>query len=132
MGAAFGVTVLLARWLAPADYGVYALVVALLMWIGNFSEIGFFSAASRLLAHSEDETGLSELVGACAVVSIALFVLFDLLAAGTAPLADSVFHVRAGVALLVAAPVAGGLALEMAVQYLCRARGDRHSWLPAM
>ena len=51
MGAAFGVTVLLARWLAPADYGVYALVVALLLWIGNFSEIGVFSAASRLLAH---------------------------------------------------------------------------------
>jgi O-antigen/teichoic acid export membrane protein len=129
MGAAFGVTVLLARWLAPADYGGYALVVALLLWIGNFSEIGVFSAASRLLAHSEDEAALSELVGACFVVAITLFLLFDLLAAGIAPLADAVFHVRAGTALLFAAPVAGGLALETSVQYLCQ--GTRRSTLLA-
>ena len=129
IGAAFGVTVVLARWLAPADYGVYALVVALLLWIGNFSEIGFFSAASRLLAHCDREAERRELIGACLMVAVALFVVFDALAAATAPFVDSVFHVRAGRGLLYAAPVAGGLALEMAVQYLCQ--GARRSKLLA-
>ena len=64
MGAAFGVTVLLARWLEPNAYGVYALVVALLLWIGNFSEVGVFSAASRLLAHFDDETAWAALSSA--------------------------------------------------------------------
>src|SRR4051812_46670929 len=85
MGAAFAVTVLLARWLAPAAYGVYALVVALLLWIGNFSEIGVFSAASRLLAHSDDAAARRQLVGTCLMVAIALFVLFDVLVAAVAP-----------------------------------------------
>lgn len=129
MGAAFGVTVLLARWLAPATYGVYALVVALLLWIGNFSEIGVFSAASRLLAHSDDVAARRALVGTCLVVAIALFVLFGALVAALAPFADSVFDVEASRALLFAAPVAGGLALEIAVQYLCQ--GARRSTLLA-
>jgi PST family polysaccharide transporter len=120
MGATFGVTVLLARWLAPNDYGVYALVVALLLWIGNFSEIGFFSAASRLLAHYDDDGERRELIGTCLIVAITLFLLFDALAAAVSPFVDSVFHVNAGHALLIAAPLAGGLALEIAVQYLCQ------------
>lgn len=120
MGATFGVTVLLARWLEPDDYGVYALVVALLLWIANFSEIGFFSASSRLLAHYDVEAERRELVGTCLIVAVALFVLFDALAAAVAPFVDSIFHVSAGHALLVAAPLAGGLALEIAVQYLCQ------------
>src|SRR5947199_3220185 len=85
MGAAFGVTVVLARWLEPADYGVYALVVALLLWIGNFSEIGVFSAASRLIAHFDDENARRDVIGACLVVAIGLFVLFGLLVAAASP-----------------------------------------------
>lgn len=129
MGAAFGVTVVLARWLEPADYGVYALIVALLLWIGNFSEIGVFSAASRVLAHTDDEAARRDLTGVCLMVAIGLFVLFDLLVAAVAPFVDSVFDVKASQALLFAAPVAGGLALEMAVQYLCQ--GTRRSTLLA-
>ena len=129
MGAAFGVTVLLARWLEPSDYGVYALVVALLLWIGNFSEIGVFSAASRLLAHFDDETARGAVIGACLMVAIGLFLLFDVLVAGAALFVDSIFAASASHALLVAAPVAGGLALETAVQYLCQ--GARRSALLA-
>jgi O-antigen/teichoic acid export membrane protein len=129
MGAAFGVTVLLARWLTPASYGVYALVVALLLWIGNFSEIGVFSAASRLLAHADDVATRRDLVGTCLFVAIALFVLFGVLVAAIAPFAESVFDVRASRPLLFAAPVAGGLALEIAVQYLCQ--GTKRSSLLA-
>jgi O-antigen/teichoic acid export membrane protein len=129
MGAAFGVTVLLARWLEPTDYGAYALVVALLMWIGNFSEIGVFSAASRLIAHFDDETARRDVIGACLLVAIGLFLLFDVLVAGASLFADSIFATHASHALLVASPVAGGLALEMAVQYLCQ--GARRSTLLA-
>ena len=129
MGAAFGVTVLLARWLDPDAYGVYALVVALLLWIGNFSEVGVFSAASRLLAHFDDETARRAVIGACLMVAIGLFLLFDLLVAGAALVIDSIFAAKASHALLYAAPVAGGLALETAVQYLCQ--GARRSALLA-
>lgn len=128
-GAAFGVTVLLARWLEPSDYGVYALVVALLLWVGNFSEIGVFSAASRLIAHFDDEVARREVIGACLIVTIGLFVLFDVVVAGLSPFVDSIFASKASHALLVAAPLAGGLALETAVQYLCQ--GARRSTLLA-
>lgn len=129
MGAAFGVTVLLARWLEPDTYGVYALVVALLLWIGNFSEIGVFSAASRLLAHFDDETARRAVIGACAMAAIGLFLLFDLVVAVVALFIDSIFAANASHALLYAAPVAGGLALETSVQYLCQ--GARRSALLA-
>jgi O-antigen/teichoic acid export membrane protein len=118
--AAFGVTALQARWLIPSQYGVYAFVIAILGWVANFSELGVFSAASRLLAHSDDPVAQGQLIGACAVVAAVLFVLFGVLCAALAPLVEPIFHLNGGVALLASAPLAGGVALELALQYLCQ------------
>ena len=63
------------------------------------------------------------------MVAVGLFLLFDLLVAGVALFIDSIFAAQASHALLYAAPVAGGLALETAVQYLCQ--GARRSALLA-
>ncbi len=119
-GATFAGTVFLARWFHPANYGVYAFVIAALGWVSNFSELGVFSAASRLLAHTDDTAVQRELTGACAVVALVLFGAFGVLAAVIAPLINPIFHLNGGPALLLSAPLAGGLALELAVQYLCQ------------
>ena len=111
------------------DYGVYALVVALLLWIGNFSEIGVFSAASRLLAHFDDET-------ARARCNRRLFDGGDRTVPPvrppgrwSRPRCRLDLRCKREPRAPVRGPGGGGLALETAVQYLCQ--GARRSALLA-
>ena len=63
------------------------------------------------------------------MAAIGLFLLFDLVVAVVALFIDSIFAANASHALLYAAPVAGGLALETSVPYRCQ--GARRSALLA-
>lgn len=123
MLSALGMTAMLARWFSPSGYGTYAFVVAVLLWVGRFSEIGFFSATARLLARCDDEAMRRRLIGVSMLVAAGLFVLFDILVAAASPIVERVFHMNATTAFLWTVPVAGGLALELAVKFICEGAG---------
>jgi O-antigen/teichoic acid export membrane protein len=95
--SSYVVAVVLARWLGPADYGVYGIVYSVLLTVELGARLGIPQAVSKLIAENPvglpglDATGLTLTV----IVSLAVFAVFWL----AAPALAAVFHVREGVHL---------------------------------
>jgi O-antigen/teichoic acid export membrane protein len=123
LGSAFVLTLMLARSLGPAEFGAFAFVIAALGVAGSFSELGFFSATARLMAKQDDEEATRRLVGGATALAVIIFVAFDLVVVALAFLVEPVFGVDAKVPMLVAAPLAGGIALDLVVLFLCQGTG---------
>jgi O-antigen/teichoic acid export membrane protein len=123
LGSAFVLTLLLAHSLGPSEFGAFAFVIAALGVAGSFSELGFFSAAARLIAKEDDDGAIRRLVGGAAALAAAIFVAFDLVVVVLALLVEPVFGVHARDPMLVAAPLAGGVALDLIVLFLCQGTG---------
>jgi O-antigen/teichoic acid export membrane protein len=92
--SAYVVAVVLARWLGPADYGVYGIVYSVLLTVELVARLGIPQAVSKLIA--ERPPGLPGLeatgVTLTLIVSVAVFVAFWL----AAPVLADAFHVRDG------------------------------------
>jgi O-antigen/teichoic acid export membrane protein len=92
--SSYVVAVLLARWLGPADYGVYGIVYSVLLTVELIARLGIPQAVSKLIA--EQPQGLPGLeatgVTLTLIVSLAVFVAFWF----AAPPLAAAFHVRDG------------------------------------
>lgn len=125
LGSAFVLTLLLTRSLGPARFGAFAFFVAALGVLGNFSEWGFFGATSRLIARSDDKRDVAHLIGGSVLLAGLLYVVFDILVAILGLIAKPVFGIPIGTPTLIAAPLAGGFGLDLAMLMLCQGTG-RH------
>ncbi len=125
LGSSFGLTMVLARELGPASFGSFAFFIACVGLLGTFAELGVFSAAARLLAReSEPESSAARrLIGAAAVLAGGIFLAFDALIGALSFVVDPIFDMGTGTPMLVAAPIAGGVALDLAVLFLCQGTG---------
>ena len=75
--------VLLARELGPVAYGVYGVIMAILVWLEESGRYAIPSATAKLLA--EAETGQDDLERSALALNLAIHVLFMLLLWGVAP-----------------------------------------------
>ncbi|MDQ3739880.1 MAG: oligosaccharide flippase family protein [Actinomycetota bacterium] len=123
LAAGFGLTLVLARELGPDEFGAFAFFIACLGVLGTFSELGFFSAASRLIAREGDEAAVRRVVGGGTVIAGVLAVAFAVLVAALSFVVDPIFDVGAGDAMLASAALCGGIALELVVLFLCQGTG---------
>ena len=76
MAAGYVIAVILARGLGPVAYGVYGLIMSLLLWLEVASDFGIQRATIKLVAQSDDATAVARTSAASLlVVTTALFVI---------------------------------------------------------
>lgn len=56
----YGVTIILARGLGPTEYGIYGVLMSVLLWLEMVSSAGVQAAAGRLMPHSPGREPLIE------------------------------------------------------------------------
>jgi O-antigen/teichoic acid export membrane protein len=113
----------LATELGPDRYGSFAFFVASLGIIGVFSEVGLFTALARLVVHAPDEPSRRRLLGGGVALAGAIIVAFAFAVVALALVVEPVFDLPLRTAMLLAAPVSAGIALEVVVLYLCQGTG---------
>jgi stage V sporulation protein B len=97
MVSGYLISVILARGLGPADYGVYGVIMSVLLWIEMVGSLGLLGATARLIPQHEQQALLVEQT-ARAILVIVSFVLFALCWA-LAPLAARLFDIADGTLL---------------------------------
>ncbi len=97
MVSGYVIAVILARGLGPSNYGIYGVIMSVLVWLEMASSIGVPAARAKLIPEYEsrasevEQTAMFFLVG----VSLGLFILCWFLA----PSLSHLFHIEAGVSL---------------------------------
>ncbi len=99
MASGFIVTVILTRGLGPADYGLYGLIMSVLLWLETGATAGVPGALSRLLPQYEKTQGAefeNTAFALLAAVSLGIFALGWV----AAPLLVALFELPAGATTL--------------------------------
>jgi len=68
MAAGYVIAVVLARGLGPAAYGIYGLIMSLLLWFEAASDFGIQRATIKLIAESDDSQAVARTAAACLLV----------------------------------------------------------------
>lgn len=97
MVSGYLISVILARGLGPVEYGVYGVIMSVLLWIEMVGSLGLVGATARLIPQHEHQALLVEQT-ARAILVIVSFVLFALCWA-LAPLAAGLFDITDGTLL---------------------------------
>ena len=76
MVAGYVIAVILARGLGPAAYGIYGLIMSMLLWLEVASDFGIQRATIKLIPQSDDPGAVARTSAACLlIVTIALFAI---------------------------------------------------------
>ena len=91
------VTMLLARKLGPADYGLYGIILSVVLWIAGIADLGIPEAATKLIPEDEKRAPFIEHTSQTflLIVFLALFVVSWL----AAPLFERIFSIPQGTQL---------------------------------
>ena len=68
MAAGYVIAVVLARGLGPAAYGIYGLIMSLLLWLEVASDFGIQRATIKLIPQSDDARAIARTSTACLLV----------------------------------------------------------------
>ncbi len=96
-GSGWAVSTILARALGPADYGVYGVVLSVLLWLEHLGDFGIPEATAKLI--SEDRERAPRVERAAQTLLLLVFLLVFVLAWLAAPLMAQVLHVADGTRL---------------------------------
>jgi O-antigen/teichoic acid export membrane protein len=124
-GIAVASTAMATRSLTTVEFGSYAFAVALLAFAGMFFEFGLFVPAARLAAVTEASERRS-VIGAALLVYVPIGALFTATIFALSFSIDDWFHVHAGHALRLAAPLAIGLPFTFVLQQLAQGLDRLH------
>lgn len=97
-------SVIIARMLGAEDFGLYALVFAVVGFLVIFFRFGFFSSISVLLANEEDEHKKREIIGAGHLIAILIGLSFALVIALVSLVVDLIFGESVGYILILLVP----------------------------
>lgn len=76
MAAGYVIAVVLARSLGPAAYGIYGLIMSMLLWLEVAGDFGIQRAAIKLIPHCDDARAVARTSAACLLaISTTLFVV---------------------------------------------------------
>jgi O-antigen/teichoic acid export membrane protein len=118
-------TAILARNLTTSEFGSYSFAIAFLTLTAYFFEFGFFAPAARLAAVA-DRRRQREIFGASLLLYIPVGVAFSLAVFVLSFGVDTWFHIQAGTALRVAAPVAVAIPFTPIIQQLAQGADRLH------
>ena len=104
-GIGLVVKVLLARSLAPEDFGAYSFAVSFLLFAALFFDFGIFLPAARLAALAQGAES-RQVIGSALLLYVPVAAVFGATIVGLSFGVDAWFNVEVGDALLVAAPLA--------------------------
>lgn len=90
-------SVILARTLGPAAFGVYGLLIATLVWLEMTSNAGVPTAVGKLIAEHQDESSVVEQSARSVLLASSLLVFA--IAWAIAPFVTSLFHIEDGTRL---------------------------------
>lgn len=93
MAAGYVIAVILARGLGPVAYGVYGLIMSLLLWFEIASDFGLQRATIKLIAENKDSREIARTSAACLLVVTTLLFAACWVAA---PLVASWFDIENG------------------------------------
>lgn len=91
------ITVILARKFGPSNYGIYGLILSVLVWTEQIGRLGIPTAVEKIIPENEGQASVVEHTGESLLLTIYLliFVAFWL----TAPLLARLFHISNGTML---------------------------------
>lgn len=112
-------TAMVTRNLGTSDFGSYSFAASLLVFVALFFEFGLFVPAARLAAVTggRDRRGV---IGSALLVYLPVGALFSITIFALSFWIDRWFHVEAGHALRVAAPVAAAIPFVFVIQQLAQ------------
>ena len=96
-GCGYLLAVILARGLGPAAYGIYGIILSVLLWIEHIGELGISDAAAKLIAEDEHRAGIIE--NTTQTLFLLVFLVLFAVAWLMAPLFASVFQIAQGAGL---------------------------------
>ena len=88
-----------ARRLGPADYGIYGIILSVVLWIERIGDFGISEAATKLIAEDEHRAGIIE--NTTQTLFLLVFLVLFAVAWLMAPLLASVFQIAQGRACFV-------------------------------
>jgi len=106
MAAGFLSSIVMARWMEPAEFGRYTLCLTILMLSGLFLEFGIFSAGARVLALAPDRESERRGIGALVLLAFVIGIALSLFIVVAAIPIDLIFHEDVRWVLLAAAALA--------------------------
>ncbi|HXU35346.1 MAG TPA: oligosaccharide flippase family protein [Blastocatellia bacterium] len=92
MFAGFFASIILARWMEPAEMGRFAFCLSIVLVASLFFEFGVSSAGARVLALAQDAREQRQALGALTLMTFVLSIAFTLFIAAVATGIDSIFH----------------------------------------
>lgn len=116
-------TLVLAAALGPDEYGRSALVLGVLVFLSFVFDFGYFSAAARLLATTDDEVDQRHLIGAMLLVFGVVSALFVATALALSPLAGVVFSGEVGSVLARVAVLCPAMLLPFFLEQILKGIG---------
>lgn len=92
MFAGFLASIILARWMEPAEMGRFAFCLSIVLVTSLFFEFGVSSAGARLLALAQDAREQRQALGALTLLTLVISFAFAVFIAVSATAIDSIFN----------------------------------------
>lgn len=126
MALNFAFTIVVGRAMTQDDFGIFSFCVfSIILFPGYLFEFGVFAAGARLLAIAPNRDEERRLLGALAILGVAIAAAFAILVALLGPLVDFALarfgysDTSVASVLVVVAPLAMGVPLQLLVENAC-------------
>jgi len=124
MGLGLITAPIVTRILGPQKYGIFTFMLAVITFISLFFEFGFFSAAARLLAVSQNKKKDQKLIGALTLITAGIALSFFLVLFIFSFFVDSIFHTQAGNILRSISILAAIIPFQYMLQQICQGANE--------
>jgi len=120
MFAGFFASIILARWIEPAEMGRFAFCLSIVLVTSLFFEFGVSSAGARLLALAQDAREQRQALGALTLMTLVIGVAFAVFIAASAAAVDSIFHKDVRWLFITTAALAFFLPFQLFIEQSCQ------------
>src|SRR5258706_4823447 len=120
MFAGFFGSIILARWIEPAEMGRFAFCLSIVLVTSLFFEFGVSSAGARLLALAQDAREQRQALGALTLMTLVIGLAFAVFIAASATAVDSIFHKDVRWLFISTAALAFFLPFQLFIEQSCQ------------
>lgn len=120
MFAGFLASIILARWMEPAEMGRFAFCLSIVLVTSLFFEFGISSAGARLLALAQDSREQRRALGALTLLTLVISFVFAAFIAVSATAIDSIFNKDVRWLFISTAALAFFLPFQLFIEQACQ------------